>query len=177
MKFSWSEKIGFGLLVTAWVVWGSDQIGGFLVHAKGPEKPAYTVEVASIPPAKKAAPAAEKENVLALLATADPVNGEKVFKKCKSCHTVNKSGKNTVGPNLWDVVGRIKASVAGYSYSGVLKDMGGSWSFANLDAFLLSPKSYAKGTKMSFSGLKKAGDRAAVITYLRSLSDTPKPLP
>lgn len=177
MNFSWSEKIGFGLLVAAWVVWGSHQISGLLVHAKDPEKPAYTVEVAHVQPTKDATTAIKKENVLVLLAAAKPENGEKVFKKCKSCHTVNKGGKNTVGPNLWDVVGRTTASVSGYSYSSPLKDKGGNWSYANLDSFLLSPKSFAKGTKMSFSGLKKVSDRAAVIAYLRSLSDTPKPLP
>ena len=82
-----------------------------------------------------------------------------------------------MGPNLWDVVGRAKASVNGYGYSSALQEKGGEWSYAHLDAFLLNPKLYAKGTKMSFSGLKKASDRAAVIAYLRSLSDSPKPLP
>ena len=107
----------------------------------------------------------------------DAAAGKKVFKKCKSCHTVAKGGKNTVGPNLWDVVGKAKASTAGFAYSGVLKEKGGDWTYADLDAFLLSPKGFAKGTKMSFAGLKKTGDRAAVIAYLRSLSDSPKPLP
>lgn len=176
MKFSWLEKVGFGLLVAAWVVWGSHQIGGFLVHAESLEKPAYAVEIAESAPAKGNAPAVA-ENALALLASAAPDKGVKVFKKCKSCHTVAKGGKNMVGPNLWDVVGAAKASVAGFSYSGVLKEKGGEWTYADLDAFLLSPKGYAKGTKMSFVGLKKAGDRAAVIAYLRSLSDSPKPLP
>ena len=176
MKFSWFEKISFGLLVAAWVVWGSDQIGGMLVHAQGLDKPAYAVEVADSAPAKDAAPAVV-ENALTLLASAAPDRGVKVFKKCKSCHTVAKGGKNTVGPNLWDVVGKAKASTAGFAYSGVFKEMGGDWTYADLDAFLLSPKGYVKGTKMSFAGLKKAGNRAAVIAYLRSLSDSPKPLP
>jgi len=176
MKFSWFEKISFGLLVAAWVVWGSHQIGGMLVHAQDLDKPAYAVEVADSAPAKGAAPAAV-ENALTLLASATPDRGVKVFKKCKSCHTVAKGGKNTVGPNLWDVVGKAKASTAGFAYSGVLKEKGGDWTYADLDAFLLSPKGFAKGTKMSFAGLKKAGDRAAVIAYLRSLSDSPKPLP
>ena len=177
MKFSWFEKISFGLLVAAWVVWGSHQIGGVLVHAKNPEKPAYSVDALASELPKGPAPAVEKENALTLLASVTTVNGEKVFKKCKSCHTVSKGGKNMVGPNLWDVVGRNKASVEGYKYSSALKTMEGDWSYPNLDAFLLNPKGYAKGTKMSFSGLKKANDRAAVIAYLRSLSDSPKPLP
>ena len=176
MKFSAFEKVGFGLLVAAWVVWGSHQISGFLVHATELEKPAYAVEVAAVAPTKSNVPAVA-ENALTLLAAASPEKGTKVFKKCRSCHTVSKGGKNGVGPNLWDVVGKPQASADAYAYSGVLQGLGGDWSYANLDAFLLSPKGYAKGTKMSFAGLKKAGDRAAVIAYLRSLSDSPKPLP
>ena len=176
MNFSTFEKVGFGLLVAAWVVWGSHQISGFLVHATALEKPAYAVEVAESAPTKSNAPAVN-ENAMILLAAASPDQGEKVFKKCKSCHTVNRGGKNRVGPNLWNVVGKAQASADGYKYSGVLQDLGGEWSYENLDAFLKSPKVYAKGTKMSFAGLKKAGDRAAVIAYLRSLSDSPKSLP
>ena len=176
MKFSTFEKIGFGLLVATWVVWGSHQIGGLLVHATELEKPAYVVELADADPAKTNSPAVV-ESAMTLLASAEPGKGAKVFKKCKSCHSVNKGGKNGVGPNLWNVVGKAQASVVGYKYSGVLQGLGGEWSYENLDAFLLSPKNYANGTKMSFSGLKKAGDRASVIAYLRSLSDSPKPLP
>ena len=171
------EKISFGLLVAAWILWGSYQAGGLLVNAQELKTPAYSVEIADAEPAKASATAIAQEDTLTLLAATTPPKGEKVFKKCKSCHTVNKGGKNMVGPNLWDVIGRTKGSISGYSYSNSLKNMGGDWSYANLDAFLLSPKKYAKGTKMSFSGLKKAEDRAAVIVYLRSLSDSPKPLP
>ena len=176
MKFSTFEKVGFGLLVAAWVVWGSHQIGGLLVHATELEKPAYAVGVADADAAKSGSPAVV-ESAMTLLASAAPDKGAKVFKKCKSCHSVNKGGKNGVGPNLWNVVGKAQASAEGYKYSGVLQGLGGEWSYENLDAFLMSPKNYAKGTKMSFSGLKKAGDRASVIAYLRSLSDAPKPLP
>ena len=177
MKFSWHEKLGFGLLVAAWVVWGSHQIGGLLVHAKTLDKPAYMVEIAATAPTQVKAANIEQDDVMKLLASASEERGGKVFKKCKSCHSVNKGGKNAVGPNLWDIVGRPTGSVAGFNYSGAFKKLDENWSYANLGAFLLNPKSYAKGTKMSFSGLKKAEDRAAIISYLRSLSDSPKPLP
>ena len=177
MKFSWHEKLGFGLLVAAWVVWGSHHIGGLLVHAKKLDKPAYMVEIAAVAPTQIKAADIEQDDVMKLLASASLERGGKVFKKCKSCHSVSKGGKNAVGPNLWDIVGRVKASVDGYGYSNALQKKSGEWSYANLDAFLLNPKLYAKGTKMSFSGLKKASDRAAVIVYLRSLSNSPKPLP
>ncbi|MEK9725610.1 MAG: cytochrome c family protein [Rhodospirillaceae bacterium] len=176
MNFSWYEKVGFGLLIAAWVVWGSDKIGGMLVHAKGMEKPAYAVAAAEADDAKAEAgkPAVD---AMTLLASAAADAGEKVFKKCKACHTVEKGGKNTVGPNLWNVVGRAKGSGEGFSYSDAVKGLGGEWTFADLNAFLENPKGFAKGTKMSFAGLKKPEDRAEVIVYLRSLSDSPKPLP
>ena len=99
MKFSTFEKVGFGLLVAAWVVWGSHQISGFLVHATELEKPAYAVEVADVAPAKSDTPAVV-ENAITLLASASLDKGAKVFKKCKSCHTVNKGGKNGVSKPL-----------------------------------------------------------------------------
>ena len=117
------------------------------------------------------------DNVAAFLGSASPVKGAKLFKKCKSCHTTKKGGKNTLGPNLWDVVGRKIAGSTGFKYSEALKGKGGDWSFAALDAFLANPKSYAKGTKMSFRGVKKNEDRADLLVYLHSLSDDPKPLP
>ena len=117
------------------------------------------------------------DNAVALLNSASPDKGAKLFKKCKSCHTTKKGGKNTIGPNLWDVVGRKIAGSTGFKYSEALKGKGGDWSFAALDAFLANPKSYAKGTKMSFRGVKKNEDRADLLVYLHSLSDAPKPLP
>ncbi len=115
--------------------------------------------------------------VPALLASADAGDGKKIFKKCKACHTVDKGGRHKVGPNLWDVVGRAKAGAGGYKFSRALAGLGGAWTFEDLDAYLAKPKAFAPGTKMTFNGVKKAADRAAVILYLRSLSDSPKPLP
>ena len=128
-------------------------------------------------PTSSTAGSGAADSAVALLASASPVKGAKLFKKCKSCHTIKKGGKNTIGPNLWEVVGREIASSVGFKYSEVLKGKGGNWSFAELDAFLANPKNYAKGTKMSFRGIKKNEDRADLLVYLHSLSDEPKPLP
>lgn len=178
MHFSGWEKLGFGILVAAWVAFGSNFVGDTLIHAKSLETSAYKVAVADSTEAAAPKGAGDgMDDALALLASADPAKGLKVFKKCGACHTATEGGKNKVGPALWDVVGRAKAGADGFKFSDVLKEKGGDWSYEDLDQFLANPKGYAKGTKMSFAGLKKAGDRAAVILYLRSLSASPLPLP
>ncbi|MEL7153702.1 MAG: cytochrome c family protein, partial [Pseudomonadota bacterium] len=99
--------------------------------------------------------------------------GEKVFKKCKACHQVGEGAKNKVGPILNGIVGASLGAVDGFKYSKALKakaDEGTVWDAANLDAFLAKPKKWLKGTKMSFAGLKKHKDRAAIIAYLQSHS-------
>ena len=113
----------------------------------------------------------------ALLAAADTDAGKKVFGKCKACHGFDKGGKNKVGPNLWDIVGRPVAGGEGFKFSGALRDIGGNWSYDALDAFLASPKTFAKGTKMSFPGVKDEIDRANLIAWMRTLSDNPAALP
>lgn len=112
-----------------------------------------------------------------LLADADPAKGQKVFKKCAACHTVDDGGKNKVGPNLWNVVNAEVGKRGGFAYSKAMVEKGGTWTYENLNAFLAKPKAFVPKTKMAFAGLKKANDRAAVIVYLRTLSDSPAPLP
>jgi cytochrome c len=103
----------------------------------------------------------------AALVSADPAKGEKVFKaQCSTCHSINAGGANGTGPNLNAIVGVAKAKKAGFSYSAALPAKGGEWSYENLNAWLNNPAEYAKGTSMSFAGLRKEGDRAAVIAYL-----------
>jgi cytochrome c len=178
MQFSWSEKIGLGLLIAAWLVFGANMLGNSLVSVDKLEKPAYQVATSDdAGEAKKSTEMAAEEDVLTMLASANIDRGAKVFGKCKACHTREEGGKNGVGPNLWEIVGRGKGSVDGYKYSAALQEFGGDWSYADLDAFLASPKTMIKKTKMSFAGVKKASDRAAIIVYLRSLSAAPKALP
>jgi len=178
MHFSSWEKIGFGVLVAAWVAFGSNMIGNALVHVEKLETSAYRVVAADDTAKDEVKPeSAAVEDILTLLASADAGKGEKIFKKCKACHSADEGGKNKVGPNLWDVVGRAKGSAAGFKYSAAMSAKGGDWSFEDLDTFLTSPKGFVNGTKMSFSGVKKTADRAALILYLRSLSAAPKALP
>ena len=113
-----------------------------------------------------------------MIASADPAKGEKIAAKCKACHDLTQAQKNKVGPHLWGVIGRNHAEVADFAYSDVMKGMAGKpWTFEDLDHFLTKPKEYAPGTKMSFPGLPKAADRAALLRWLRDQSDSPVPLP
>jgi cytochrome c len=102
-------------------------------------------------------------------AAGDAAKGEKVFKKCKACHTVDEGGKNKVGPNLFGIVGSAAAQKDGYKYSSAMKDAGLTWDAETLDKFLKKPKAMLKKTKMSFPGLKKEKDRNNVIAYLETL--------
>ena len=103
-----------------------------------------------------------------LLAAADPGKGERVWGKCRACHKV-EDGANGTGPHLFGVVGRDVGSVAGFGYSGALVAVADVWTPENLQAFLENPRDFAPGTKMSFSGLKDAEDRANLIAWLDSL--------
>ena len=118
------------------------------------------------------------EPILVMIATADVERGQKLSKACAACHTFTQGGANGVGPNLYNIVGRQKQSVGGFTYSGGLNAQGGNvWTYAELNKFLWKPKKYAPDTKMSYAGLKKPEDRAAMVAWLRSLSSSPKSLP
>lgn len=125
-----------------------------------------------------AAPAAAAggAGLAGMIAAADPADGEKVFRKCQACHSAEKDGPNKVGPHLWDVVGRPMAAVEDFKYSDALKGMSGEWTDESLDQYLENPKAAVPGTKMTFAGLSKPEDRAAVIAYLRAHGDNPPPL-
>lgn len=114
-----------------------------------------------------------------LLAEADAAKGESIFAKCQSCHTINAGGANGIGPNLHGVMGEaIGKGVGGFAFSGALSSVGGTWNFDNMNEWLKSPKAFAPGTKMSFAGLSKPEDRAAIMLYLNSQgSNLPLPPP
>lgn len=112
-----------------------------------------------------------------LLAAADVANGEKLAKRCAACHSFDNGGANKIGPNLWNVVGDHQGQGRDFKFSEAMAALGGSWTYQALDEFLLSPKAYVPGTKMTFPGLKKPEDRADLIAWLRTLSESPQPLP
>lgn len=108
-------------------------------------------------------------------AAADISKGEKVFKKCAACHTVERDGKQKVGPNLFGTVGGPVAAVKGYRYSSALASYGGRWTPERLDAFLKKPRAEIRGTKMRFAGLRKRDDRKNLIRYLATFEAAPTP--
>jgi len=121
--------------------------------------------------------AAAAENLPELLAKADPAKGQAASKVCQACHNLEKGAGVKIGPPLYGIVGRAKASVAGFEYSDALKAKGGAWTFEDLDHFIKSPKTYVPGTKMAFGGEAAGQKRADLLVYLNSLSDKPEPLP
>jgi cytochrome c len=174
------NKIIAAVLMTALIVIGINKFADVVFHVEKPKKSAYEVEgveLASL--AKKTTEVKEvvQLDIKEILALGDLTHGEKVFKKCSACHIVAKGGKNLIGPALYGVVGRPVAYIEGYAYSKALKAHGKNWSFEELNGFLLKPKSYIKGTKMAYAGLRKDKDRASVILYLNSQSDSPLPRP
>ena len=102
-------------------------------------------------------------------AEGDAAAGEKVYKKCKACHSLEE-GKNKVGPSLYGIMGRPAGEVEGYKYSKALKDSGLTWDDATLDKYLEKPKDLVPKTKMAFPGLKKEADRQNVIAYIEQAS-------
>ncbi|MEN8893012.1 c-type cytochrome [Planktotalea arctica] len=116
------------------------------------------------------ADAAEDEgpDLLTLIAQAEIDKGERVYGKCRACHKL-EDGANGTGPHLFNTVNRDKGSIDGFTYSSAMAEMPGNWGYVELDAFLEDPKGYVRGTKMSFSGLKKIEDRANLIAYLETI--------
>lgn len=105
----------------------------------------------------------------AALADGDAAAGEKVFRKCKACHSV-EAGKNKVGPSLHGVIGRDAGTEEGFKYSDAMKESGIVWDEETLDAYLKKPKELVPGTRMAFPGLKDEQDRLDVIAYLKEAS-------
>jgi len=147
-------------------------------HPMKPAKPGF--EVAVTEKSGGGGPAAKPEAdqpITQLLASADVGKGESAAKKCAACHTFGKGEPNRVGPNLYGVVGRPKGTEGGFAYSDAMKKKGGNWSFEDLNEFLHAPSKFVPGTKMSFAGLPRGNERADVIAFLNSKSDSPQPLP
>lgn len=161
------------LLIFLLVNWGANALYGFGGHQGGEgehAEDAYPIEVADAGDHGGDDGAEEGDGFAEAFAAADAAKGEKVFSKCKACHKL-ADGANGVGPHLFGLVGRAIGGVDGYGYSSALAGHGDSWTPENLNAFLASPKAFAPGTKMTFTGLKKVQDRANIIAYLQTVGN------
>ncbi|MBB2961534.1 c-type cytochrome [Methylobacterium sp. R2-1] len=156
---------------------GSGFVAELIYHPKPAGSAGYPLPEPEPKSAGGAAEAPKAEPIAVRLATADADKGKGGTKACQACHSFEKGGPNKVGPDLWDVVERQKAHHEGFDYSAGLKEKGGTWTYEDLDHFLENPKGYVKGTKMAFAGISSPTERANVIAYLRTLSESPKPLP
>ena len=175
------NKIIAAVLLTALIVIGIGKFTDILFHVEKPEQTAYKVEGLEVASTSSTTESSEKVpevvDIKALLAMGDLAHGEKVFKKCSACHMIVSDGKNMIGPNLWNVFARKAGGVSDYNYSKAMIAYGKNWNFEEMNAYLIKPQAYIKGTKMAFAGLRKEKDRASVILYMNSKSESPKPIP
>ncbi|MFM7376675.1 MAG: c-type cytochrome [Erythrobacter sp.] len=149
---------------------GLSTLSGKYFHGDKPERPeklGYVIEGA----VEESAGPAEMSMAEALntMPAADLIAaGEKAYSKCQSCHTIDAGGANGIGPNLAGAMGGPVAGHAGFAYSAELKALGGTWDWEKMNTWLKNPKAMVSGTKMSFAGLSKIEDRAAIAMYLNS---------
>jgi cytochrome c len=173
------NKIVAAVLLVALLVIGIGKLSNVIFYVEKPEKPGYAVEVQQTSTSTTATATVEdkKVDIAALMALGDVNAGEKIFKKCAACHSINQGGANKIGPALYNVVGRKIGGVADYKYSKAFVEYGKEWNFEELNGFLIKPSKWIKGTKMAYAGLRKEEDRASIIKYLNQNSDSPLPLP
>ncbi len=171
------NKILGAVLGTCLILLAVHIASGAIFALPVPAKPGYQIAAKEEQPAAKPAAAPAEQPIENLLAGASVERGAQVAKQCEICHNLQKGQGPKVGPDLYGVVGRQVASVAGFNYSAALKAHGGTWTFDTLDKWLTKPSAYVPGTAMSFAGLQRENQRAEIIAYLNTLSDHPLPLP
>ncbi len=145
--------------------------------APATQTPAQPAAPAPAQPAAAATAAGGASDFVKLVAAANPDEGKNQTRPCQLCHNFTKGGAAKVGPDLWGVVDAPVIKDTDYNYSDALKALGGNWTYDRLNQWLEDPRKFAPGTKMIFAGIKDVKERAAVVAYLRSLSDNPAPLP
>ncbi len=176
-SYEFNKFAGWGLAAAVCML-GLNIVGSEVFKPEKPEKQSYVVEGVEAEASTDAAPVVAEKPIEFYLASASVEKGEAVFKKCGACHNNVKGGPAGIGPNLYGIVGNIHAHMPGFSYSDALAAMKGKpWNWDELNKWLTSPKAYVAGNKMSFAGISKPEDRAAVLVYLNSHSDKPLPIP
>ena len=174
------NKIIVSIILAVVLFLGINKITDVIYYVEKPKKSAYLVDsitsVASTTNNEESSADAGTGDIMALFASVNASDGAKIFKKCAACHSIAQGGANKIGPALWGVLGRKAGSISDYKYSKAMIAYGKPWSFEEMNGFLLKPKDWIKGTKMSFAGLKNEKERAAVILYMNENSENPLPI-
>ena len=172
------NKIIVSIVLALVLILGINKMTDTIYFVKKPEKSVYTVDSSTTSSVSSETGSNDENDVtiMAMFASTSSAEGVKVFKKCAACHSITKGGGNKIGPALWGVIGRTAGSVSDYKYSKAMAAYAKPWSFEEMNGFLIKPKDWVKGTKMSFAGIKNAKERAAVILYMNENSDNPLPL-
>ena len=174
------NKIIVSIVLTVILVLGINKITDAIFYVEKPEKSAYQVD--SVTDVKNSTSTetnsddSDSGNIMTIFASTNASEGAKIFKKCAACHSIVQDGGNKIGPALWGVLGRKAGSISNYKYSKAMTAHAKPWSFEEMNGFLIKPKDWVKGTKMSFAGLKNAKERAAVILYMNANTDSPLPV-
>ena len=171
------NKIIVSIVFAAILIIGINKIADSIYYVEKPEKSAYQVaSVTTVASTTSTETSSDTGNIMALFASTSAAEGAKVFKKCAACHSIAEGGKNKIGPALWGVLGRQAGSLPDYKYSKAMAAYGKKWSFEEMNGFLIKPKDWIKGTKMSYAGLKSEKERAAVILYMNENTNSPLPI-
>jgi len=171
------NKIIVSIVFAVILIIGINKIADSIYYVEKPEKSAYQVaSVTTVASTTSTETSSETGNIMALFASTSAAEGAKVFKKCAACHSIAEGGKNKIGPALWGVLGRQAGSLPDYKYSKAMAAYGKKWSFEEMNGFLIKPKDWIKGTKMTYAGLKSEKERAAVILYMNENTNSPLPI-
>ena len=172
------NKILGAILATCLVLLVTSFTAGAIFSPVMPEKPGYEIAMKEAAHGDAKEAAAPSEPIEKLLQTASVEKGAAAAKKCAACHTFEKDGPNRVGPNLFGIVNDHRGEGrGGFNFSAAMKAKSGTWTYDDLNKFIANPKGFVPGTAMGFAGIPKDSERADVIAYLRTLADSPVPLP
>ena len=178
-SFEWNKIIG-AVLGTCIFIFVIKLVADTVYDVPPPAKPGYVV-AGVVTASAGNAPAAPAAEVMpdwgTVLPAADVAAGQKISARCEQCHDTSSAHTIKIGPPLYGVVERKRASIPGFDYSSAMKAKGGTWTFDELFKFIKSPGAYIPGTKMTFAGLRSEKDRIDLIAFLRTNAANPAPIP
>lgn len=171
------NKIAGAVFLCLLVVMGVKSVAEIVYAEEHQEELAYHVEGLEVAAEAAAAePEEEGPSFAMLLADADPGKGERIFRRCVSCHTIEDGGDNKIGPNLFNIVGNHSAHKGDFAYSDAMANANLTWTYENLNEYITSPANFVPGNKMAFAGIRRDDQRADLIAYLAQNSpDAPPP--